>query len=213
MADHPNNPFTDAGGEFKPQTGQYQHQPVAARVPEKVVRGVYCTGQIVLDSPKEFVIDFLQGLTRPFQVGARVVMTPQTVHEFILAMQQNVEAYQKTHGAFPQINTPPQERRPTIEEIYEHYKVPDDMHSGAYANTVLMGHSQSEFFFDFITGFYPTSAVSARVLLAAGQAPRFLNTLRTSLQQYQARYLNNPQQQDPPPPQQPQHPRPPTHPT
>src|SRR5829696_6253708 len=104
MSDQPKNPFADAGGEFKPQTQQYQHSPVSARVPEKVLRGVYCTGQVVLDSPKEFVVDFLQGLTRPFQVGARVVMTPQTVHEFILALQQNMDTYQKTHGPFPQIN-------------------------------------------------------------------------------------------------------------
>src|SRR5690349_11052404 len=78
MADQPNNPFADSGGEFKPQVQPYSHSPVAARVPEKVVRGVYCTGQVVLDSPKEFVVDFLQGLTRPFQVAARVVMTPAT---------------------------------------------------------------------------------------------------------------------------------------
>ena len=38
-----------------------------------------CTGQVILDSPKEFVIDFLQGLTRPYQVVSRVVLTPQTV--------------------------------------------------------------------------------------------------------------------------------------
>jgi hypothetical protein len=139
-------------------------------------------------------------------VAARVVMTPATVHEFILALQQNMDTYLRTHGEFPKVIIPPQERRPTIEEIYEHYKVPEELNSGAYANTVLMGHSQTEFFFDFITGFYPTSAVSARVFLSAGHAPRFLNTLKASLQQYQVRYLNKqpgdvqPPQPSPPPP-------------
>src|SRR5215212_11194479 len=106
MADQANSPFPDSGAEFKPQVQQYSHSPVAARVPEKVGRAAYCTGQVVLDSPKEFVIDFLQGLTRPFQVGARVIMTPQTVHEFINAMTQNMEQYQRNHGEFPQIKTP-----------------------------------------------------------------------------------------------------------
>ena len=66
------------------------------------------------------------------------------------------------------------------------------MHSGVYANTVLLGHSQTEFFFDFITGFYPTPAVAARVILPAMQGPRFLNTLKGALQQYHNRYLQKP---------------------
>src|SRR5206468_2803295 len=48
-------PFSDA-----PVVQPYSHQPVSARVPERVARGVYSAGQIILDSPKEFVIDFLQ---------------------------------------------------------------------------------------------------------------------------------------------------------
>ena len=56
MSDLTNLP--PAGGDDKPVVQQYTHQPVAARVPEKVARGVYSTGQLVLDSPKEFIIDF-----------------------------------------------------------------------------------------------------------------------------------------------------------
>ena len=126
-------------------------------------------------------------------------MTPATMSEFIGAYEKNLEAYTRNYGPPPPINIPPQERKPTIEEIYENYKLGEDMHSGTYANTVLMGHSQTEFFFDFITGFYPTPSVSARVILPAAQAPRFLNTLRGSLQQYQTRYLNKPPQPPEPP--------------
>jgi hypothetical protein len=53
---------------------------------------------------------------------------------------------------------------------------------------VLIGHSPSEFFFDFISGFYPTSSVSSRVFIPAPMAPRFLNTLDTCLKQFQTRY-------------------------
>ena len=41
-----------------------------------------------------------------------------------------------------------------------------------YANAVMIGHGPHEFSFDFITNFYPHSAVSARVFLSAGQVPR-----------------------------------------
>src|SRR3954451_15316307 len=77
-------PFSD-----EPLVQPYSHQPVAARVPARGGRGVYSGGQISLDSPKEFVIDFLQGLTKPAQVVARIVMTPQTAAEFAAALRQN----------------------------------------------------------------------------------------------------------------------------
>jgi hypothetical protein len=195
----PNNPFAQGQplGEPLPERPQGHF---SARVPEKVARGVYCTAQVIQDSPKEFVIDFMQGLSRPFQVGARVVITPATMGEFIAAYEKNLDTYTKNFGPPPPINIPPQDRKPTIEEIYENFKLADDMASGAYANTVLMGHSQTEFFFDFITGFYPTPSVAARVILAASQAPRFLNTLRNSFQQYHVRYVQRPPQQPTQPP-------------
>jgi hypothetical protein len=197
VSDQPpqNNPF--AQGD--PTPAPKEPPPFSARVPEKV-RGVYCTAQVIHDSPKEFILDFMQGLSRPFQVVARVVITPATMAEFIAAYEKNVESYTKNFGAPPAPPKPPDERRPTIEEIYEHYKLTDDMHSGVYANTVLMGHSPTEFFFDFITSFYPTPAVSARVIIPAPQGPRFLGTLKNSLTQYQQRYMGKPPEQPPPTP-------------
>jgi hypothetical protein len=195
----PPNPFSQ--GEPPRPPGEEPQGHFSARVPEKV-RGVYCTAQVIHDSPKEFIIDFMQGLTRPFQVVARVVMTPATMAELIAAYEKNVEAYSKQFGAPTPPPVPPQDRKPTIEEIYEHYKIADDMQSGVYANTVLMGHSPTEFFFDFITTFYPTPSVSARVILPAPQGPRFLSTLKGSLQQFQQRYMKPPDAppSSPPPP-------------
>ena len=165
-----------------------QPQHFSARVPEKINRGVYCTGQVIHDSPKEFVVDFLQGLNRPFQVVARIVMTPQTFAEFIATFQENLANYEKQFGPPQSPQTPPPERRPTIEEIYENFKLPEELNNGTYANSVIIGHAPTEFLFDFVTAFYPTPAVGARVILAAGQAPKFLNTLKSSLQQYQQRH-------------------------
>jgi hypothetical protein len=195
---NPQNPF----GDDKPIVSSYQHQPVSARVPEKVAKGVYSTGQLILDTPKEFIVDFLHGLTRPHQIVSRVIMVPQTMQEFANALKLNIENYTKNFGPPPQLPIPPNPPRPTIQEIYDNYKLSDDMLSGTYCNSVLIGHSPSEFFFDFITSFYPTPSVASRVFITAGQAPRFLNTLTSALQQYQARYLKAPPPPDqlPPPP-------------
>jgi hypothetical protein len=190
VSDEKENPFSQEPPKDPnaPHVQPFNHQPVGARVPERVGRGVYSTGQVVLDSPKEFVIDFLQALTRPHQVVARVIVTPQTMVEFRNALEENLGGYTKSFGPPPPLPPPPTDYRPTIQEIYENFKLPDDLLSGAYANSVMIGHSASEFFFDFISGFYPTSAVSSRVFIPAPMAPRFLATLDTCIQQFNVRY-------------------------
>jgi len=197
----PENPFA-SGDADKPISEPIHHHAISARVPERVARGVYSTGQLVLDGPKEFVIDFLQGLTRPFQINARVVMTPSTMSEFVNALTTNLENYTRTFGNPPPLPIPQPHQRPTIQEIYDNYKLPDELMSGSYSNQVLIGHSATEFFFDFITGFYPTPAISARVYIPAAVVPRFLTTIKTCVEQYRKRFGDN-ALRDPQPPQRP----------
>ena len=49
-----------------------------------------------------------------------------------------------------------------------------------------------EFGLDFLTSFFPQSAVSARVFLAAGQVPRLLESLRGVQKQLEQRRAGNP---------------------
>jgi hypothetical protein len=168
----------------RPAPQPQQQPPLSARVPERVAKGVFTTGQVVLDGPKEFVVDFFQHLTRPHQVVARVVMTPATVSELIAALRQNIENFTRAFGPPPPLPLPPPSRT-SLQELYDNFKVADDMLAGVYANGVLIGHSPSEFFFDFLTAFYPAAAVSARVFLAASQAPRFLTAMENAVKQHQ----------------------------
>ena len=178
---------------------QIAHSPVSARVPERVARGVMTTGVIVLDSPNEFVLDFLQGLSRPPSIAARVVLPPAVMFSFVASVRDNLGKYTERFGPPAPLPKPqPQQPRPSIQELYEHFKLPEDLMSGAYANSVLIGHSPSEFLFDFITGFYPTASVSCRVFLSAQQVPRTLETLNAALATYQKRF--QPRQAPQPPP-------------
>jgi hypothetical protein len=198
----PNPNSGGEGGQPAPGTpGAYSqqiaHSPVSARVPERVARGVLTTGVIVLDSPNEFVLDFLQGLSRPPQIVSRVVLPPQVMFSFVNSLRDNLNTFTQRFGAPQPLPKPPQQNRPTIQELYEHFKLPDELLSGTYANSVLIGHSPREFLFDFITGFYPTASVSSRVYLSAQQAPRVLETMSAALVTFQRRF----QPQQPPPPQ------------
>ena len=174
----------------------FQNRPVAARVPEKLGRGAFVTGVLVQDGPAEFVLDFLQAMSQPRQIAARVVLAPLTMEALVRTLDENLARFSQTFGPPAPLPRPAVPRKPSIQEIYENFKLPEDLWSGAYANSVLVGHGPAEFFMDFITGFYPTAAVSSRVFFSAQQAPRLLETLKASWQQYQRR--GTAQHQQPP---------------
>lgn len=87
-------------------------------------------------------------------------------------------------------------RQTSAQEIYDDLKIRDELLSGAYANAVMIGHGPHEFSFDFITNFYPNSAVSSRVFLAAGQVPRLYDSLKGTWDQLRLR-MQPPMRQNP----------------
>src|SRR6476620_2460119 len=155
-APKPPGPGSNAGGGSGPGGGdsdqisqQIQHSPVSARVPERVARGVFSTGVIIIDGPYEFVLDFVMGLVQPRQVVARVILTPVVVGQVIHAPRENIGKYEGRFGKIPEIPRPPTPpRQPTIQEIYDDLKMTDDTLAGTYANAVMMAHGTSEFTFD-----------------------------------------------------------------
>jgi hypothetical protein len=90
----------------------------------------------------------------------------------------------------------------SVQDLYDQLKMADEMLSGAYANAVMIGHTASEFSFDFITTFFPRSAVSSRVYMSAGNVPRFLSSITHAFEQFQKKFG----QQQPPQPPPPSHP-------
>ncbi len=104
-------------------------------------------------------------------------------------------AKQSNSGSFGSSST----RQASVQDIYDDLKIRDEILSGAYANAVMIGHGPHEFSFDFITNFYPHSAVSARVFLAAGQIPRLFESLKGTWEQMRTRMQQPPPGKEPPP--------------
>src|SRR5579884_940561 len=121
-------------GPLGPTSQQIQHSPASARVPEKVSRGVFSTGLIVLQAGQEFVFDFLQRLTRPPQVAARVVIPAGMMTGLLGALRDNVQRYESTFGAMPPLMPPPGAAPLPLDQVYADLKLPDDMLGGVYAN-------------------------------------------------------------------------------
>jgi hypothetical protein len=194
---HPPDDGPENGPDDRPQSQQIHHAPVGALVPAHVARGVFTTGAVVLQGQHEFIVDFLLLMQQPKQVVARVVLPPVVVNQLIHALQDNLQKYEERFGPIhmPMIPNAGQQPRQTAQELYESVKLSEEVQSGTYANAVMIGHSPTEFSFDFITTFYPRSAVSQRVFMATPNAKRLLENLTHSFQQFQQR-LKNP----PPPP-------------
>jgi hypothetical protein len=187
--------------EEGPHCEEIQHSQVSAIVPERVARGVFSTGAVVVQGPHEFILDFLLRMSQPQQVAARIVLPPGVVAQFIAALADNLNNYQSKYGpplmpAVPGGQPPAAAASPvSAQELYEQLKLHDDVLSGNYANAVMIGHTPCEFCFDFITTFFPRSAVSSRVFMAAPGVPRLLDSLKHSFEKYQqklAQHRNNP---------------------
>ena len=195
----------DANDPQEPDGSQEVHQVrqqhVSARVPEGVSRGVFSNGVIVMSGANEFIIDFIQNLGHPPQVAARVVMPHATLPQFIDALKKNIEIYQQRFGEIPELPRAAQpSRQQTPQEVYDDLKLPDAMLPGSYANGVMIGHSASEFKFDFLTNLFPHPAVSERIFLAGPQVPRMLESLQRNYDQFVDRVKQQQQQQKPDPP-------------
>ncbi len=188
----------DVPSDGGPHSQEIHHSHIGALVPAHVARGTFSTQAIVLQGQHEFIVDFLLRMQQPQQVTARVVLPPGVVAQFIQALQDNIQKYEDRFGAIalPSAALPaPGTPRQSPQELYEQLRLPEDVMSGNYANAVMIGHTATEFSFDFITTFFPRSAVAQRVFLAAPNAKRLLESLVHSFQQFQQR-LRNP----PPPP-------------
>jgi hypothetical protein len=199
MPSHPENPGNKGKGDPPTFSQDFQIANLSARVPEKVSRGVFSTGFVVLQGGSEFVVDFILKMNQPHQVVARVMLPADLVPRFIDVLKVNLENYRQTFGhPPPPLPTPPTPPTPpTIEEIYQDLKIADEVLMGAYANTVMVVHTAAEFCLEFISNFYPKAVIVSRVFLSAPQVPVLLQTLTQSWQKFQAKVQ---QQQQPPPP-------------
>ncbi len=138
-------------------------------------------------NPSEPMGDLAGGQSSPSQNPASQNPVPSNLGNQNPGNTQNAVPNQTNHL-----------RRQNPQEVYDDLKLRDEILSGAYANAVMIGHGPFEFSFDFITNFYPQSAVSCRVYLASGHIHRLLESLRASWEQLRPRLSQGQPPQNPP---------------
>jgi hypothetical protein len=207
---------SDESPQEEPQQVRSSH--IGALVPTHIGRGVFSTGVAVLQGQYEFIVDFLLQMQQPQQVVARVVLPPPVVGQFLHALGENITKYENRFGPIahnqpaanpvptegqqdgatqqPETSVPPVEGttgsmpQHRAEDLYDQLRLPDDVMAGHYANAVMIGHSTSEFSFDFIATFYPRSVVVQRVFLSAPNVPRLKDSLSQAFEQFRKRVGN-----------------------
>lgn len=158
---------------------------ITARVPPSIGSGVISTGAIVMTGPHTFVLDFLQQIGMPAHLVGRVVMPHIVLGQFIQALEQNLTMYENNFGPPPKLPKVEPKNRPSVQEIYDNLKLPDEELPGHFADGVMIRHSPAEFCFDFVTHFFPHAAVSRRIFMSAPHVPPLLEALRANFRQLQ----------------------------
>ncbi len=164
---------------------QFQLSGATARVPPSVGNGIFATGAIIMTVRYAFVLDFLQQMGVPASVVCRIVLPHPVLAQFVQALEHNIGLFEEKYGPVPPLPKPPEPaRRPSVQEIYENLKLPDEEMPGHYADGVIIRHSPAEFCFEFITHFFPHAAVARRIFFSAPHVPQLLKTMRANLQKF-----------------------------
>lgn len=67
-------------------------------------------------------------------------------------------------------------------------QIPPEIQRGAYANNMVVAHTQEEFVLDFILTTPPVGTVNARVIVSPSHAKRIAKALIENIQKYEAHF-------------------------
>jgi hypothetical protein len=167
-------------------------QQVVARVvmvPAVLQRFIAALRQNVQLYEQSFGTQRLRPLDTPGQPAAP---TPNVPIEPPIHVSAGEGGHTESGGAHAAHPPAPNAGGTTVSDLYDQLKLPDEMLGGCYANAVMIGHTPSEFSFDFITTFFPRSVVSCRVFMSAGNVPVFLNSITHAFEQHVRKHTQPP---------------------
>lgn len=75
---------------------------------EDVAQGTYSNLAIITHSSSEFILDFVRvmpGIPKA-EVKSRIILTPEHAKRLLMALNENIEKYEKMHGPIKKIEGP-----------------------------------------------------------------------------------------------------------
>lgn len=96
--DRGNSPEAGGVAPASVPTDSAAPRKLKAKVPEKILAGVYANQMVVSHSPEEFLIDFVNIFPPQGVVTARVFVSPDQLKRMIRALRENFDRYEAAHG-------------------------------------------------------------------------------------------------------------------
>ncbi len=86
--------------------GNVAAEPI--HLPEDTRRGVFANQVIISHSPEEFVLDYVfRHSIGGNVVVSRVILTPDHAKRLLKTLQENIQIYERNHGAIKEPGTAP----------------------------------------------------------------------------------------------------------
>ena len=154
--------------------------------PEHVAAGVFATAAVVSHTREEFFLDFIATYSSPFRLVSRVILNPGHVKRLLKALRENLERYREQFGPLPEVPVQKPTSQSQVQDIYAQLKMPETIMAGAYANNVMIRHTQEEFILDFLVVTHPAPVLAARVLVSPAHVQRIANVVEERLKGFAA---------------------------
>jgi len=86
-----------------------KEQQINIELDEKMAEGTYSNLAIINHSVSEFVVDFISMMpgAPKAKVKSRIILTPQHAKRLMKALSDNVNRFEKAHGAIKDYEQPP----------------------------------------------------------------------------------------------------------
>jgi hypothetical protein len=163
-------------------------QPPQPRFDLPVGQSIYATGLIVIHTRDEFLFDFISGLDTPAKLAGRVLATPPHAKRMLRALLENFGRYEHSYGAVaPQVANS-RARPGQVKDIYGQLQISEEILRGAFANGMVVKHTQDVFVMDFTLNFPPSAKVTSRVLVSPAHLRRITGVLGDNIAQYEERF-------------------------
>ena len=151
--------------------------PQPIKQPEHIAAGVFATAVVVSHTREEYFLDFIATYATPLRLVSRVILHPKHAQRLLTALRENLARYQEQFGPLPNSPLPKPTSQSQVQDIYSQLAIPETIMGGAYANNVLIRHTQEEFILDFLIVTHPVAVLAARVVVSPAHIQRIANVL------------------------------------
>jgi hypothetical protein len=158
------------------------------RIDSLIKPGAYSTGLAVIHSQEEFMLDFINGISAPPLVAARIIVTSQQLKRILGVLRENIRLYEEAFGVIPAMAANASSKNTNAGDLYAQLYVPDELLGGSYSNAMTSRYTRDIFILDFMTKFPPHVKVVSRLLISTQQIRSISGAIEDNIAQYEKRY-------------------------